>query len=281
MSEQLKIFISNLNTQLNSVSSVGFDGADKEEKQKIISDICSILVEYTAYAHETKINIDWSPPQPEWFDHRCDQFFQFSKRRSSHWVERGVFGSLILKPSSNLLELCSGDGFNSYHFYSNRCNSVYAIDFDESAYKHAVNNYSLPNISFNLGDIRKDIPNKKFDAIIWDTAIEHFTEEEIFSIMKTIKECMNDGAVLSGHTIKENDTGEKQLSHHEREFTSKEDLAQFFEPYFSNVHVFETVHPDRHNYYFYASDSTLPFSDNWDSGYILSKDTHAESDSIQ
>ena len=78
---------------------------------------------------------------------------------------------------------------------------------------------------------------------------------------------MNTGAVLSGHTIKENDTGQKQLSHHEREFTSKKDLAQFFEPYFKNVLVFETIHPDRHNYYFYASDYSLPFGTDWKNGH--------------
>ena len=266
-------YIKKLHDSLSSIESNDFDFGDKKVKQRIISELCSVMSKYTSTAYQAKMDIDWAHPNPEWFDHKCDQHFQFSAKRSSHWVERGVFGGMILHPTSNVLELCSGDGFNAYHFYSNRCNSIYCIDFDKDAHKHAVENYGkLPNVTFVLGDIRTDIPEKKFDAIIWDTAIEHFTEEEIFSIMKTIKGGMNEGAVLSGHTIKENDTGHKQLSQHEREFTSKEDLAQFFEPYFKNVLVFETIHPDRHNYYFYASDYSLPFDVDWENGHWVYKE---------
>ena len=114
-------------------------------------------------------------------------------------------------------------------------------------------------------ELKRELNKQKSNLI--DKLKEHFTEEEINSIMKTIKNCMIEGAVLSGHTIKENDTGHKQLSHHEREFTSKEDLAQFFQPYFKNVLVFETIHPDRHNYYFYASDYSLPFDKDWENGH--------------
>ena len=271
MTNSMTSFIDTLCGRLNKIDSSEFDVGNKQTKQKIISDICSVLVDFTSSAHEAKHNIDWSYPNPEWYDHRCDQFFQFSKRRNSHWVERGVYSSIILKPSSNILELCSGDGFNTYHFYSNRCNSIDAIDFDKSAYDHAVDQYNLPNINFILGDIRTDLPDKQYDAIIWDTAIEHFTEEEITTIMKRLKNSMNEGAVLTGHTIKENGTGGKMLPQHEREFTSKEDLAQFFEPYFKNVCVFETIHPDRHNYYFYASDFALPFSTEWEGTFKVSR----------
>tara|TARA_R110000868_G_scaffold100293_2_gene275809 strand:- start:332 stop:1153 length:822 start_codon:yes stop_codon:yes gene_type:complete len=261
-------YINGLKDALSLLEGKDLSSVNKETNQKNISELCSIMTKFTESAYQAKMNIDWSPPQPEWFDHRCDQYFQFYNKRSSHWVERGVFSGMILHPTSDVLELCSGDGFNAYHFYSNRSNSVHCIDFDKDAHKHSVDNYgSLPNVTFTLGDIRTDIPEKKFDAVIWDTAIEHFTEEEIYSIMKRIKECMNTGAVLSGHTIKENDTGQKQLSHHEREFTSKKDLAQFFEPYFKNVLVFETIHPDRHNYYFYASDYSLPFGTDWKNGH--------------
>lgn len=259
--------IKKLNASLSTIEFNDFDSGNKKVKQRIISELCSVMSKYTSSAYQLKKDVDWSHPNPEWFDHKCDQHFQFSAHRSSHWLERGVFSGMILHPTYNVLELCSGDGFNAYHFYSNRCNSIHCIDFDKDAHKHAVENYGkLPNVTFVFGDIRTDIPEKKFDAIIWDAAIEHFTEEEISSVMKTIKGAMNKGAVLSGHTIKENNSAHKQLSQHEREFTSKEDLAQFFEPYFKNVFVFETIHPDRHNYYFYASDYSLPFDCEWKNG---------------
>ena len=252
-----------INAYISSVREVAtdeFPNGSKEVKQKILRRLCKDSRDFTAFLHSLKQEVDWvMPPSPEWFDHYCDQYFQFSAKRNSHWVERGVYSSLVLSPETNLLELCHGDGYNSYHFYSNRCKTVFALDFDKDAHSHAVEHHSLPNITYTLGDIRKDIPNQQFDAVIWDTAIEHFTEEEISSIMGTLKKVMSEGAILTGHTLKEEDDGSYHLHQHEREFKSKEDLAQFFEPYFKNVFVFETIHPDRHNYYFYASDSALPF----------------------
>ena len=108
------------------------------------------------------------------------------------------------------------------------------------------------------------MPEGVFENVIWDAAIEHFTEIEIDEIMKKIKSRLKPEGVLTGYTIVELPTGQKSLSHHEREFNSKEDLKSFFEPYFKNVKVFETVYPSRHNLYFYASDAVLPFDREWE-----------------
>ena len=129
-------YIKALKNELSSLDGKDLSGK-KETNQEIISNLCSIMTRFT------------ESPQPEWFDHRCDQYFQFHVKRSSHWVERGVFGGMILKPTSDVLELCSGDGYNAYHFYSNRCNSIHCIDFDKDAHKHSVDNYgNLPNLPY-------------------------------------------------------------------------------------------------------------------------------------
>ena len=70
---------------------------------------------------------------------------------------------------------------------------------------------------------------------------------------------MKTNGVLSGYTVKEPEHGGTHLHQHEYEFHDKEDLARFFEPYFKNVQIFETVYPTRTNLYFYATDATLPF----------------------
>jgi len=108
------------------------------------------------------------------------------------------------------------------------------------------------------------MPKGDYDNIVWDAAIEHFTPDEIISIMTNIKArlCKNNG-ILSGHTIVEKPDGTKSLSQHEYEFKNKADLERFITPYFKNVIVFETIHPTRHNLYFWASDSTIPFSNRW------------------
>jgi SAM-dependent methyltransferase len=220
----------------------------------------------STFSHHLQMYYEWTfAPQPEWFDHYCDQYYQFNLTRNPLWVERGTFGLLAIKPDSSILELCCGDGFNTFHFYSIRAKNIISVDFDETAISHAKKYNNTNNIEYRVSDIRYEMPEGKYDNIVWDAAIEHFTEEEIAKLMFDIKSRLKENGVLTGYTIVENAEGTLSLSHHEREFKSKEDLKSFFEPHFKNVKVFETIYPSRHNLYFYASDSILPFDENWDS----------------
>ncbi len=214
--------------------------------------------------HKVQFFIEWRLENPEYFEHQMDLNFKWHETRTSFPMERGVFSSFALSdglPSTgNTLDLCCGDGFYSYYFYSKRSKKVTAIDFDRNAIEFAVKNYGLAgNIDFVVGDIRSDIPEGPFDNVIWDAAIEHFTEREIENLMLKIKKVMKKNGILSGYTIAAAQHGEKQLHHHEYEFHNKSDLARFLSPHFINVSVFSTNYPDRVNLYFYASDSLLPF----------------------
>jgi len=235
----------------------------KKNVSDFLKSISLLSRKFAAFCHKTQLNFDWTvEPSPEWFDHNCDQFYNFRVSQNPLWTERGVFGLLAIKEGANILELCCGDGFNAYHFYSIRANEILSIDFDKEAIPHALKYNQAQNVRFKLGDIRADMPEGIFDNIIWDAAIEHFTESEIDLIMKNIKIRLKPEGVLTGYTIVESPDG-KSLSHHEREFKSKADLLSFFEPHFKNVKVFETIYPSRHNLYFYASDSILPFDKEW------------------
>jgi SAM-dependent methyltransferase len=81
------------------------------------------------------------------------------------------------------------------------------------------------------------MPERVFDNIVWDAAIEHFTEAEIADLMANIKKRLTPTGILSGFTIVERSDGKKMLPHHEYEFKSKDDLARFFRPHFQNVKV--------------------------------------------
>jgi SAM-dependent methyltransferase len=215
------------------------------------------------FAHWLQFKYDWKvPPQPEWFDHFCDQFYSLRGLQNPLWAERGIFGLLAMKQGAKVLELCCGDGFNTFHFYSIRAANIISVDFDKEAIPHAKRYNQAKNIEFRLSDIRYDMPTGTFDNIIWDAAIEHFTEQEIDIVMRNIKARLATHGVVSGYTIVEKEGG-KHLSHHEYEFKSKEDLKRFFEPHFKHVKVFETIYPNRHNLYFYASDSQIPFNEGW------------------
>ena len=210
--------------------------------------------------HHLQFLVEWAVDNPEYFDHNIDMYSSWYKTRESFPVERGVFSSLAMTANGNVLDLCCGDGFNSYHFYSLRAKHVTAIDFDREAIRWAKRNYKAPNLTFSSGDIRTDIPDGPFDNIVWDAAVEHFTEIEITALMSRIKAVLAPSGTLSGYTIIELEGGIKHLHQHEYEFHSKEDLARFLTPHFKNVHVFQTVFPSRTNLYFYATDGRLPFN---------------------
>jgi len=112
----------------------------------------------------------------------------------------------------------------------------------------------------------KPVPKGIFENIVWDAAIEHFTEDEIAKLMLDIKSRLTPDGVLSGYTIVEREDGVKHLHQHEYEFRSKEDLLRFLTPHFKHVKVFETIYPSRHNLYFWASDSVVPFDESWAQG---------------
>jgi SAM-dependent methyltransferase len=208
--------------------------------------------------------IQWRiPPQPEHFDHQIDLFYFWLESRNSLWLERGVYGSLTLG-GGDVLELACGDGFNARNFYSYRSRRVIACDFDPKAIQTARTKNRTPNVEFVLADIRNAMPTGTFENIIWDAAIEHFTPDEIAKIFKDIKSRLTKDGIMSGYTIVERSDGKKSLDHHEYEFKDKEDLKRFLTPHFNNVVVFETIYPERHNLYFWASDGVLPLQDGWE-----------------
>jgi SAM-dependent methyltransferase len=224
-----------------------------------------ILRHVSTWTHHLQFQIEWryANHPPEWFDHYLDQYWRWPYSRNPMSWERGIFGALAMKPGCRVLDLCCGGGFFSYHFYSLRASKVIAVDLDPIATQHARRNFIAPNLEYRCADVRTGMPAGKFDNVVWDAAIEHFTEAEISAILGQIKGRLGSDGILSGYTIVERD--EKSHPDHEYEFKSKADLAQILKPHFKNLRVFETQWSDaleaRHNLYFYASDRALPFDD--------------------
>lgn len=217
-----------------------------------------------ASTHHLQMFAEWNvAPPPEWFDHYIDQFDAWHRTGNPLWLERGCFSLLAVGQGAHVLELCCGDGFNARHFYAIRAANVIACDFDASAIMHARKRNAAPNVEFRIADIRTQMPDGTFENIIWDAAIEHFTESEIDAVLGAIRQRLAPAGILSGYTLVEREDQVKHLVHHEYEFKSKEDLLRFLAPHFRNVAVFETIYPTRHNLYFWASDGELPFDSNW------------------
>jgi cyclopropane fatty-acyl-phospholipid synthase-like methyltransferase len=164
---------------------------------------------------------------------------------------------MVLKPGCKMLEICCGDGFNARHFYSSKASSIIAIDFDRDAIPHARRFNSVSNITYLQKDIREGLPAGPFDNIVWDAAIEHFTEAEIDRLLCEIVGLLGPDGILSGYTLTEAADGKKSNALHEYEFKDKEDLRRFFVPHFKFVKVWETIYPTRHNLYFAASQKPI------------------------
>lgn len=237
---------------------------DSGAVESLVAEACAEARALAATVHDQKMYLEWRiAPPPEWFDHFLDLYLQWPRDGASLWLERGVFGALALRRGGRLLEMCCGDGFNSRHFYAPLVGSVLAVDFDGTALAHAGRYNTAANISFRELDVRTGLPDGPFDNVTWDAAIEHFTEDEIATLLGGIHGVLAPDGILSGYTVVERDDGGKHLEHHEREFRSMEDLVEILSPHFREVTVFETVHPARHNLYFYAGDGSVPFAADW------------------
>jgi tRNA G37 N-methylase Trm5 len=119
-----------------------------------------------------------------------------------------------MKNDAAVLDLCSGDGFYSCHFYSVKAKKIIALDFDETAVEHAKKYNKAPKIEYLLSDIRISIP--KENLIIYSGMLELpiYTTDEMKFILNVVKNRLSDDGILSGYTIVENESGMKSLKQH-------------------------------------------------------------------
>jgi ubiquinone/menaquinone biosynthesis C-methylase UbiE len=150
-------------------------------------------------AHRRLFLAQWGVlPVPEFFEHKIGLYWMWRANRMAHWVERGAFTLLAMEPGCKALELCCGDGFNAHFFYSSRVSSMLSVDFDPKAIAYARKHFRVQNVTYRLADIRTQMPEGIFDNIVWDAAIEHFTESEIADLMANIKKRLTPTGTLSG-----------------------------------------------------------------------------------
>lgn len=186
---------------------------------------------------------------PEYFKHEIDLYTWDKKPENALWVERGVYAREKMFNGCKVLDLCCGDGIYSYLFFSSIAQEIVAVDIDDSAIKYCIKNYSHPKIKYlNKDIILDDLPDLRYDIVVWNAAIEHFTIENMKKIFNKISKVTKKDFTLCGYTNQK--SGEKAHPHHKYEFESKDELRQFLSDYFIDVEVIKTWYPQRVNLYF-------------------------------
>jgi len=233
----------------------------------LCEDYCQATRDFSSQIHRIKMQIDWGHPEsPKWMNHYQDWFFQTLDRRLTFWLERGIFARLSFGENAEVLELCSGDGFNTKYFYSPYAKNIKAIDYDIRAHQHAKKFHQWQNIEYFLGDITTQMPQGDFDNVVWDAAIECFSDKEIEDILLNIRaRLVRRNGVLAGYTLVDVGTQRDTRYNQTRKFQSKADLHSLLTRVFPEVKVFETFSQERHNLVFYASmGGKVPFHDGWE-----------------
>lgn len=226
----------------------------------LVRHLNSGLRRLTAFFHHLQFALEWQTGSiPNWFDHNIDLYYQWPRTGNSLGIERGIFSLMAMRPKARVLELCCGDGFYTWHFFSARAAKVLAVDIDSHVIKSAQSKYSRDNIEFRVIDIIKNMPDGIYDNIVWDSALEYFEAKEISALMMKISQHLDPNGVLSGHVILQ----EKFNAGQKFAFQSKSDLLNFMNPCFKHIKTFESIHEGRRNLYFYAGMNALPFDETW------------------
>lgn len=226
------------------------------------------LLRATAAAgHRLQFFLQWriARKSPAWFDHDLDLYWKWRASRNPNIWQRGILGLFAMRPGAQVLDLCCGDGFYSYYFYSGRAGRIIAMDYDTAAIRHARKNQQAPNIEYRQGDIRSEMPDGEFDNVCWDAGIEYFTLPETEALLGAIKSRLVSGGILSGCGIVSRGE-ERSHADHKHEFSSPEELTQLLRRFFAQVRIINTAAAgdkflERATFHFFASDGPLPLED--------------------
>ena len=190
----------------------------------------------------------------EWFDHNIDVHYMWPKTKSAHPWERGMLNSMAIRSADNVLELCSGDGFNTLHFYSDKARKLTGIDINPSAYEHATKYNASPKIDYILGNIFTDIPDQKYDTVICDATLHCFEIEKVRELMIVVKSRLSNKGIVCGHA--------PYLFSNAEDSCEIAGMSEVLASVFKNVKILKTEFGGRTNMHFFASDnSILPFDD--------------------
>ncbi|UCG46526.1 MAG: class I SAM-dependent methyltransferase, partial [Phycisphaerales bacterium] len=197
-------------------------------------------------------NVWQSAGAPVWFDHEIDYHLW---PKNLFWIERGVFGRLVMSPGCKVLDLCCGDGYFSDIWFSTIAGHIDACDNDEDALRFAAQRHLNAKVAYHRVNIlTQPLPSTDYDVVAWFEGIEHFSEQQIGQVLEKIRSSLASGGRLVGSTPLVTRQGRCGNRQHDREFDSQGDLEGVLKIVFGDVRTWATVYPGRTTCYFHASE---------------------------
>lgn len=181
------------------------------------------------------------PEPPHWSNHRCTLGL-WSDHRDAAFVERGCYARELMRPGCRVLDLCCGDGFYAFHFYSGTAAVVDAVDLDGEALAVARRHHQADNINFHRLDVVTDsFPRPRYDVVCWDGALGHFDADQIERLLAKIAASLGDDGTLCGSEAIE---GIEDMSwDHKIALKSAENLRAILARHFPCVRLLERPEP--------------------------------------
>ncbi len=172
---------------------------------------------------------------PHFTDHQSRVFcFAFERSSSTpYFFYRGFFNSELVREGDRLLDIGCGDGFFTKRFFAPGCSRVDGVDIEPSAISSAKRYNSAGNISFHLMDaVAEPFPDDRYDVIVWDGALGHFSPETTHRMLGKIKGSLSPQGIFGG-----SESLGFEGDDHLQFFHSLEDLSALFKPHFRYVQL--------------------------------------------
>jgi ubiquinone/menaquinone biosynthesis C-methylase UbiE len=182
-----------------------------------------------------KHRLDWefSREAPHFYDFRSGVFtLGFGDAPpSSHTLDRAAMARDSFADGDRVLDIGCGDGFFTRRFYSDRAGQIDAIDVEESAIAHAERYHAHPKINYVKRDaVAQPFPGENYDAVIWNSAIGHFSEADTAIVLGKIRACLSSSGIFAGSES----LGVEGHDHHQF-FSDESAVQRLFKPYFRHV----------------------------------------------
>ena len=197
-----------------------------------------IAVKWLLRIYQSKFRLEWEFGKipPHFFDHRIgiSQLAFGKKIYGPYAYYRGFFASQVIHDGDILLDIGCGDGFFTKRFFSVKCIHVDGVDIEPSAIQFALKKNSAENIRYHLLDaVVEDFPESKYNVIVWDGAIGHFSPDTLEAMLQKIVNALSqDGIFVGSESL--GDEG----SDHLMRFNSLDDFGRLFLKYFRFVEVY-------------------------------------------